>query len=195
MMAGTHKLIATNIYNNFDIVKQSIVKKRSYIWGNVKPDYISKYKLKKHYFNESIDMIINIINKLSSLTVYEIKNDIGAGKFSAALGVVTHFICDYYCLAHYERWEFKNAMKKHVVYERELGKIAKEYELINLSCLTHSGVGIEVIRDFINKTLELYSEDPGTENDLKFAYYVSNTVINLILENIIQNSISVTEVM
>lgn len=193
MMAGTHKLIATNIYNNFDIDKQMFVSKRSYIWGNIKPDYISKYKLKKHYFNESIDMIIEIIETLSELSIDEIRDDIGIGKFSAALGVATHFICDYYCLAHYERWEFKNAIKKHVTYERELSKIAKSYELKNLSCLTHKGIEINRIRDFIDTTLELYSKDPGTESDLNFAYYVSNTIINVILDNIIENSVKIAE--
>lgn len=193
MMAGTHKLIATNIYNNFDIDKQMFVSKRSYIWGNIKPDYISKYKLKKHYFNESIDMIIEIIETLSELSIDEIRNDIGIGKFSAALGVATHFICDYYCLAHYERWEFKNAIKKHVTYERELSKIAKSYELKNLSCLTHKGIEINRIRYFIDTTLELYSKDPGTESDLNFAYYVSNTIINVILDNIIENSVKIAE--
>ena len=188
MMASTHKLIANNIYSNFDIEKQKIVKQKSYIWGNVKPDYISKYKFKNHYFDESIDMTIELINKLSSLSINKIDRDIGFGKFSALLGVVTHFICDYYCLAHYERLRFKNAMKRHISYERELSKISRDYNFVNNSYLEVKIVDEYSLREFINKTLELYSKDPGMSSDLSFSYYVSNTVVNFILDNVIENS-------
>ncbi len=35
------------------------------------------------------------------------------------------FLCDFFCVAHSERWEFKHSLNKHVTYERELGAFAK----------------------------------------------------------------------
>ena len=188
MMASTHKLIAINIYLNLDYEKQIIVEQKSYIWGSIKPDYISKYKFEKHYFKESINMIVELINSLSSLSVYKIEKDIGFRKFSELLGVVTHFICDYYCLAHYERLRFKNSMKKHILYERELSKASKDYNFTNNHYLSVQIVDEYSLREFINKTLELYSKDFGMERDLSFSYYVSDTIVNYILDNVIKNS-------
>lgn len=40
--------------------------------GNIKPDCVPKYTFMKHYFNESIDMVVDKIIYLSSLTLEDV---------------------------------------------------------------------------------------------------------------------------
>ncbi|MGL4849935.1 MAG: zinc dependent phospholipase C family protein [Clostridium sp.] len=184
MMMNTHKLIANTLYNNIDDDKKFLVSKNRFTWGTIKPDCASKYKFKKHYFDESIDMIIEMITELSKLTPDEVIND-GVGKFSAELGVVCHFLCDYYCIPHSQRWEFKNAMRQHVNYERELAKIAKHY---SVSLMRLDRLEVEDVREFIDKTQEMYRKKESYLNDLNFAYYICNSIMNTVLKSVIKNT-------
>ena len=64
MLMNTHILIAQNILRDVDVDFK--ISDKNFIYGNVKPDMVSKYKLKKHYLNESFDMIVNMIKKLKN---------------------------------------------------------------------------------------------------------------------------------
>ena len=68
-MISTHKLLAQNFIDNLDDEKKMIIKESYFLWGNIKPDFASRYKLKKHYLDESLDMIIAKINFLASLSL------------------------------------------------------------------------------------------------------------------------------
>ena len=88
-------------YSNTEAI--SLINKNRFIWGNVKPDCVPQYKRIRHYFDESIDMVINKILYLSSLTIYDVHYGMTMAKFSEELGVVCHFLCDYFCAPHYYR--------------------------------------------------------------------------------------------
>ena len=184
MMMNTHMMIADYILNNLRDDRLYLINRKRFIWGNIKPDCASRYKFKKHYYDESIDMIVDMIEKLSSLSITEINNESSIGKFSGALGVVCHFLTDYYCLPHFQRWEFKSAMKPHIMYERELSRIAKNYKI---DVIKNSRVKIDNVRYFIDETLKLYATEESYINDLNFAYYVCSNVFNMIIESVIEN--------
>lgn len=86
---------------------------------------VSTYKLKKHYMDESLEMILVKIRNLSALTENDINKWISISKFSQEVGVICHFLCDFFCIPHSERWEFKHSMNKHVRYEKDLAAAAK----------------------------------------------------------------------
>ena len=87
--------------------------------------------LKKHYLDESYDMVRQKINFLSSLNLDNLYQYYTRAGLSQEIGVVCHFLTDFFCLAHSERWEFKHSMKIHIQYERNLTKVAKDYKIIN----------------------------------------------------------------
>lgn len=184
MMMNTHMMIADYILDNLREDRSHLINRKRFIWGNIKPDCASRYKFKKHYYTESIDMIVDMIDRLSSLSITEINNESSIGKFSGELGVICHFLTDYYCLPHFQRWEFKNAIKPHILYERELSKVAKNYKI---NVIKNNRVQIDNVREFIDKTLELYQLEEGFTNDLNFAYYVCSNVSNMIIESIVAN--------
>lgn len=192
-MINTHKIMAENIIKYANTKSIYLINNKRFIWGNVKPDCAPKYKFKKHYFNESINMIIEKIIHLSSLSLEEIYYGMTIGKFSEELGVICHFLCDFFCAPHYYRWEFKStsAVKHHMMYEKNLAKVAKSFDptgIIN----TH--VDSSNIEEFIMQLQKQYDGTINYYNDLTFSYYVCDSVLNMILNNVFINENKVIKV-
>ena len=147
-MMNTHKSLAIFFIENVELDKKFLINDKHFVWGNLKPDTMSKYKFKKHYFDESFNMIVNKIKFLSSLTLDDIFIRYSLGKFNQELGVICHFLCDYFCVPHYQRWEFKSpgAVKDHVLYENDLNKFAKSY---NVRKEVNTSLNFDDIRVFI----------------------------------------------
>lgn len=186
MLMNTHKTLAEDFIYNMDSKKKDMINEKHFIWGNIKPDCASKYKLKKHYMDESLDMVVEKIQFLASLSLEDIYGNNLGNKFSQELGVVCHFLCDFFCIPHNKRWEFKsaNAMKEHVIYEKELAKVAKEFKIRKD---IETNINSQEIRSYILNLQEEYEKVMDYDNDLDFSYYVCQSVINMILEEVIIN--------
>ena len=186
MMMNTHKSLAISFVENVELNKSFLINYKHFIWGNLEPDSVSKYKFKKHYFDESFNMIVNKIQFLSSLSVDDIFIIYSIGKFNQELGVICHFLCDYFCIPHYQRWEFKSpgAVKDHVLYENDLNKFSKTHKVrkelnTSLTC--------DDIRVYIYSLQKEYEGIVSYEKDLQYASHICNTIINLILDEVILN--------
>lgn len=186
MMMNTHKALAQGFINGLEDDKAFIISSGHFIWGNLKPDSASKYKFKKHYFDESFDMIVKKIEFLSSLTLDDIYIRYSIGKFNQELGVICHFLCDYFCVPHFQRWEFKSpgAVKDHVLYENDLNKYAK---LCTIRQDINTSLTSEDIRKYIENLQKEYEGSVSYEKDLVYASHICNTVIYLILDEVILN--------
>ncbi|AQR93166.1 zinc dependent phospholipase C family protein [Clostridium saccharoperbutylacetonicum] len=191
-MINTHKIMAENIIKRANTKSIYLLNDKRFIWGNIKPDCAPKYKFKKHYFDESIEMIIDKIIYLSSLTLEDVYFDLTVGKFSEELGVICHFLCDFFCAPHYYRWEFKNtkAVKKHMAYENRLAKIAKEFKPLGI---INTNVKSSNIEEFILELQKQYNGVVEFKNDLTFSYYVCDSVLNMILNNVFLNDKKVSK--
>lgn len=184
LLINTHIILANNILRQANGKKLYLINKKRFIWGNIKPDCASKYKFKKHYYDESITMILDKIKELSSLSVEDIYYNFGKNKFSEELGVVCHFLCDFFCIPHNQRWEFKHSMKKHVVYEQKLAKFAKLYRFKGY---IDSNLSIDDLEEFITSHQEKYKEEESFKNDLSYSYFICNSIINMILNEVYMN--------
>lgn len=186
MMMNTHKALASLFIENVEKDKKFLISNRHFVWGNLKPDSVSKYKFKKHYFDESFNMIVYKIKFLSSLSIDDIFIRYSLGKFNQELGVICHFLCDYFCVPHYQRWEFKSpgAVKDHVLYENDLNKYAKSY---NIKKEINSSLTCDEIRKYINNLQKEYDGKIAYEIDLQYASHICNTIINLILNKVVLN--------
>ncbi|AOR22512.1 zinc dependent phospholipase C family protein [Clostridium taeniosporum] len=192
-MMNTHKIIAQNILNYTNSKSIYLINDYRFIWGNIKPDCVLKYKMIKHYFIESIDIMIKKIERLCSLSLQDIYYKVSVNKFSEELGVICHFMCDYFCAPHYYRWEFKSTsqVKNHVMYEKDLGKIAKEFN--SKGCIT-SSIDIDNIKEFIYDLQNQYKGSLDFKNDLTYAYYVCNSIVNMVLNRVFLNECSLSKV-
>lgn len=185
-MMNTHKTLGENIMKHANSKSIYLLSRKKFIWGNIKPDCTPKYKRMKHYYDESIDMVIENIQYLSSLKLEDIYYKMTIGKFSEELGVICHFLCDFFCAPHYYRWEFKStkAVKHHMLYEQKLSKLAKEYKP---KFVINTTITPENIREFIINLQEQYDGCLDYETDLAFAYYVCDSILNMILNSIFEN--------
>lgn len=183
----THVIIAKKIYNALDPQKKSIIKKKNFIYGNIKPDLASKYKLRKHYRKESYEVILEKIEKLSKInSLDEIQKKKYFCNFSQELGVICHFICDFFCVPHDERWEFKHSMFIHIAYEKKLNFIARKYSFeknidINLN-------SFDDVKNFLSAIYDDYKKDEYLDTykrDLKYSYNICLIIISKILDEMI----------
>ena len=185
MMMKTHIIISKSLLDNIDDNKQFFLNNKSFIYGNIKPDIFSKYKLQKHYLDESYDMVRSKIEYLSNLDLETLEKYYTKNEFSQEMGVVCHFLADFFCVAHSERWEFKHSLKIHVKYENGLTKVAKDYNLKN-----DRRQYVDDVDSFFEKLYREYKNNGNfEENDLKYAAYICNTVTNYVLERILDNTI------
>ena len=184
MLIDTHIILANNILRQANGKKIYLINRRRFIWGNIKPDCASKYKFKKHYYDESITMILDKIKELASLSVGDIYYSFGKKKFSEELGVVCHFLCDFFCVPHNQRWEFKHSMKKHVVYEKNLAKFAKLYQF---KSYIDSNLSLEDLEEFIVAHQRQYEKGESFRNDLEYSFFICNSVINMVLNEVYIN--------
>ncbi|MBC2577516.1 zinc dependent phospholipase C family protein [Peptostreptococcus russellii] len=185
MMMKTHIIISKSLLDNIDDNKQFFLNNKSFIYGNIKPDIFSKYKLQKHYLDESYDMVRSKIEYLSNLDLDTLEKYYTKNEFSQEMGVVCHFLADFFCVAHSERWEFKHSLKIHVKYENGLTKVAKDYNLKN-----DRRQYVDDVDSFFEKLYREYKNNGNfEENDLKYAAYICNTVTNYVLERILDNTI------
>lgn len=186
MLMNSHFLIAKSLLNNIDNNKLFFINEKHFIYGNLKPDAVPQYVFKKHYLNESFDTIAQKINYLCSLTIDSLSRYFSVSKFSQELGVICHFLCDFFCVPHSERWEFKHSMKKHMSYEKELSIVAKNS---NLSIYKGDVITNNSFKDFFDILYTEYKSKLDYENDLFFSSYACNSVINYILDNILKNTV------
>ncbi|HSQ89625.1 zinc dependent phospholipase C family protein [Romboutsia sp.] len=187
MLMSTHFLIANSILENIDNNKSFFISEKNFIYGNIKPDISSKYVFLKHYRTESLGLITFKVNYLCNLNLDSLSKYFSLSKFNQELGVICHFLCDFFCVPHSQRWEFKHSMKKHMLYERELSAIAKE---LNLSKFKGDVITHNSFEDFFHALYEEYINKSDYKNDLLFSSYACNSVVNYILDCILENTVS-----
>lgn len=183
MLMNTHILIAQNILKDTKVDFK--ISNKNFIYGNIKPDMVSKYKLKKHYLDESFDMVVDKIKKLASLSMHDFKKKFSVSRFSQELGVICHFICDFFCIPHSKRWEFKHSMNRHVKYEKELASFAKTYTPLKDYSKIYGKVSVET---FLEETHKLYRKKESYENDMKYAYFACKSIVKYISDSIYKNT-------
>ena len=186
MILNTHLTISQALIENLDPNKSFFLSEKNFIYGNIKPDMTSKYVLHKHYLKESFDMIINKIKSLCKLSLDFIEKYFSVSKFSQELGVICHFLCDFFCVPHSQRWEFSHSFKKHVIYERDLQIVTKETDFSKLERDPIHNIGVE---EFFNRLYRQYVKEEDFKNDLFFSTYMCNSVVNYILDCILENTV------
>ncbi|WP_101772823.1 zinc dependent phospholipase C family protein [Peptostreptococcus faecalis] len=185
MMMKTHIIISKSLLDATESNKNFFLDEKNFIYGNIKPDIVSKYKLKKHYMDESYDMIRDKIEYLKKFDLNKLELCYTKKTFSQEIGVICHFLADFFCVAHSERWEFKHSMVQHIKYENDLTKVAQGFKIIN-----DRTQYLDDVDDFFNKLYGEYKANGNfEENDLKYSTYMCNTVTNYILDNILNNTI------
>ena len=176
MFTQTHRLIGATIGMVIRSQYPDRLDEKAFQYGCMIPDYNLRLVAIPHYKNKSFEFITGMIQKAKSIpqTIIEKK------RFSAELGIITHYISDYFCQAH-NYPEYDNYLN-HFVYE---GKLYKEFNRINLQKFcpkpagnNHPRLGsLADLPALINsRTLEYCNEKRQMRTDILFCMDVAATV-------------------
>ncbi len=195
--ANTHKIISNHLCDHIFESYGIELNREKMIWGSIAPDILPKYKLYRHYYENSIDYIVLRIVKLIVLNRFL---DFHGGSyvnlklFSRDIGIISHYLADFTTLAHADRWEFPKSLIKHVKYEIELKEFAKNYEIeankippntIDIDLSDNLVTMIKKVKAFISDTIEEYLEDRGYDRDINYALMLNTAVMEYIIESIL----------
>ena len=199
MLTGTHIKLAKYIYH---ILKKEYgirLNKKHLVYGSIKPDF-TKNKV-PHYIDKSIDYIAEEIERLITES-----NKIGTKAFSRRLGMIMHYISDYFCRAHNTEYYRRNLMP-HLKYEKRLAKVMKNIRnrpviaiqdcgrvpqnlVVTLQTI-REGIKYEMyfesIKDYIIELNKEYMQKKSLEQDKEYTIKAINCVCGYIAERIREN--------
>lgn len=195
IFADTHKIIAAQVYDNVLDIYDLKLDKEKLLWGSIAPDVLPKYKLIRHYQDESINYIAMEIMKIIFISRYidfnKIKDPIGIKLLSRKLGIISHYLSDYVCVPHAKRWTFNGTMIKHVRYEAKLNDYAPNHTF-KKNMITVSDLNIydenlislkAAIVKYIEDVVEEYSNTKiGFKTDLDFALSLNLKITYFVLD-------------
>lgn len=198
MFSETHKVISRNVCNDACQKYDLKLNEKSFTWGSALPDIHPKYRILSHYPDESLNYIVNEISYLIFAGRFiDFQNDVFYGIsnkfFSRKLGIISHFLADFVCRPHYENWSFNEAMVKHVKYEKQMKKLATDFQFkpINIGRIEYEfddkgSLSIKkIVKSFVENVLDEYSQETSMKRDLQFAYNFNKVVTEFVLETII----------
>ncbi len=170
MKATSHFAVAHLLYASLQ--KRGIFLNRTaFVYGNIMPDQTPAMWFAPHFGKVCARKSSEILTELSSCPVIN-SGRVGA-EYSKQLGVMCHYLCDYFCFAHNE--DFQGGMKHHMAYEIELDTYLRKncLEVLDMDGLSpiQSFSGTEELIAY-NDTMKREYLDIGysLERDLRYAF-------------------------
>jgi len=126
------------------------ISKKHFLYGCIKPDMTSLILRHPHFYKISHKYIMKKIIKLSKKSLSMKKKN---KKFSEDLGVVLHYIADFFTSAHNRK---PNKLMEHIVFEEKL-------------CIAFENIKINTVRDYFDLM----------KNEFKSAEMINNKIMRL----------------
>ena len=139
------------------------INEKLFLLGNLFPDLIHSYLWCRHEYQHSREFIrkkLNMLNERPKL-------------FSFHLGVLTHYICDYFCYPH--SFCYDKGLVQHILYEIRQ-KAPKNYYKTKLNITAFS---IEEL-DKLVKWYEDFRESLDDDSDFHIAAMVSSNFLQAV---------------
>lgn len=196
IFADTHKIIASNIHGNIYDIYGIDLDKDKLLWGSIAPDILPQYKLHRHYQKESLNYVVNEIVKLIFISRYIEFNSridpIAIRVLSKKVGIISHYLSDFVCLPHAERWTFTKSMVKHINYESKLNDYSQHHDfkknviiIDDIDIFQNRIIKLRpMIKQYIRDVIEEYSFKTDFKNDLNFALSLNLKMSYFIIDTI-----------
>lgn len=173
MVAGTHIIIANIVYKYLISKLNFKLDWSSFAYGNIQPDIDKSYIDCEHNIEDSLQTINYNAEEL-------MKSDATLKEFSLGLGIICHFICDYFCLYHtLEYW--KTNLAAHVAYEGALHAKFLRLQIsggvkLRFKCKTEKNVELMILK--LRK--KYYSEPKGINTDINYSVIAAVSICEMI---------------
>lgn len=180
----THILIAGKIDEIINDKLQTTLNTKGLKYGSIKPDITPKLLRMKHLKNRSINQISSMIEDMKNTKYPETKR--GKLRFSMNLGIIMHYITDFFCYAH-NHPKFVSKLE-HFKYE---WKVAFKYTEVDVpKVLSNACNNVEKYNTSDNRSVKNYIDEkhdeymkniPGIENDIKYSFEMCITIALIIV--------------
>jgi len=174
MLTGTHIKLANYIHYIFKKKYGIRLNKKHLIYGSIKPDF-TKNKV-PHYIDKSIDYIDKEIEKIINDNNSENKK-----AFSRRLGMIMHYISDYFCRAHNTDYYRKNLVA-HLKYEKRLAKAIK---MKDIKKKRYHEMNFGKIKELVVELNKEYMKEKSLIRDKEYTIRAINGVCGYIAQNIL----------
>lgn len=154
--------------------------KGSFYIGSILPDCIPSFFVRKHTFEDSFDILEKELEKL--VAHFDEKKEADR-YFCRHLGVITHYIADYFTFPHNANYPGK--FKDHCIYEEELKHAMRSYvhspEAIKKR-LGETVYSSDAILKFVRRMHEIYTRMQSVvKRDCEYIVELCHTVVDAIL--------------
>jgi len=129
MRKKSHISLASYLMESMNTEELKNHKKAFYI-GSILPDCVPSFVTRRHNIDETFDLLKEEIIKITDN--YDMNKGI-TGYYCRHLGVITHYIADYFTFPHNKI--FTGTMREHCSYEKELKFAFKSY--VNSDAVQH----------------------------------------------------------
>ncbi|MGE5329134.1 MAG: zinc dependent phospholipase C family protein [Deltaproteobacteria bacterium] len=184
MLYKTHLFFSKITYDNMLCENRVKINKLGFKYGNIKPDIIMNFKDIPHNYFSSAEYINSEINALIEKTIC--MKDLHSNDFAVNLGVINHYIADFFCMPHNKNLVNKSIVS-HFIYERKLDTICKKIKIYKLKKYLNSNTLTLNPKDNISEVLHLiyhsYKQKKfSATNDIFYAIYTCIIVNNYIVK-------------
>lgn len=175
MILGTHYLISNILYEYIENKMDFKMDLNAFVWGNLRPDLDKKSIKCPHTLEGSLEFVNFYKDKIT-------KSEMTISQFSMLLGVICHFVCDYFCIYHSKKYWGKDMMVEHITYEMLLhAKLLKLLRSgrINISYKHRKEKNME---ELLKRRLKKYKlSEKSITKDIIYAIEASAAVCELII--------------
>lgn len=183
MFMQTHLKLARVIYQTVQKDQPDVLDYASFLVGNVLPDFDRRMLPFPHFKDQSFGYLVDFIQQYRGIPA----DNREMYRFSCDMGMIAHFICDYFCQAH-NYSEYEN-LWHHILYETQMINAVASIpvdKLAEMSSRVREPVRVESVwqlPDFIDFSHQQYKKEERDINtdivcSLKAAATVITTTIN-----------------
>ncbi len=193
MIPQTHVIIAREIYQDVEKNLNIQLDKTQLIFGSIKPDIYSGLPKLKHFKPQSFDVICNEIQRISNSSFADNRAYLAA--ISQKIGVITHYVADYFCIPHNDRKTYKNHFWDHLKYERTLHKSFKDIasrkkQSVNLL----QGVDfteIEQVKRYLDDLHHRYEfKGESMQNDINSSLFAVKAIASMMVQHAVSQEVA-----
>lgn len=111
----THVLISGTLYRKLS--KKMALDRKAFCYGNIKPDLSPQCLRNPHLLENYLFLIQNDAHRLRCQNRFA--EGFSVREYSEDLGVICHYICDFFCYVHQDRAVYHKLLR-HFLYELRL---------------------------------------------------------------------------
>jgi len=169
----THIMISETIYHY--LAKDITLDKGAFRYGNIKPDLTSECLRYPHTLENCMFLVCNHSSRLTD-------QNLSLREFSIELGIICHYICDFFCYYHYDNFIHKKLFL-HFLYELRL-------QLYLTRLMLTGKISIKPVRKnrlfgiasiVMEMRREYAAEKKSLSSDIEYAFHAAVRVCDFIL--------------